>query len=476
MEKKLLIITLLSLASIFHISAKVYPGAPFNDGMVLQRETKVNLWGKATPGSTVTIMASWNYKTFSTTTSQEGKWYISIPTPKASFTPYSITLNDGTDPVIIRDVLIGDVWFASGQSNMDMPLSGWEKCPIVNSAQAVASTANYSGKLHYAFVPHLESREPKDSVSAQWKNSTPENMKHCSAVAFYFASTIINKMNIPVGIIFCSYGGSTVEAWMPKEQLQNYPEVDLSDSAYKKINQQCPAVLYNAMLKPLIGYTIKGFIWYQGESNVGLWRDYYASHFSAMINEWRKEWKQGNLPFYYVEITPFKYGNSSKIDAAILREQQYKALKLTKNTGIVGTNDCITAKEEDQIHPSQKQPIGTRLANWALAKVYKQDNIHYQHPAFKSLKIKRNRAYLAFTNTPNGFNRLQDIHGFEICGTDSIFKPAKATVKDKQIMLTSPDVETPVAVRYCFKNFQLGNLANKEGLPLIPFRTDKFEK
>ena len=183
MEKKLLILILLSLLCTLHGNAKVYPGAPFNDGMVLQRESKVHLWGKANAGSTVTLVTSWNHMTFSTTADKEGKWHIVIPTPKASFTPYSITLNDATEPVIIRNVLIGDVWFASGQSNMDMPLSGWETCPLLNSAQAIASTANYNGKLHYAYIPQLASREPQDSVSAQWRNSTPENMKHCSAAS-----------------------------------------------------------------------------------------------------------------------------------------------------------------------------------------------------------------------------------------------------------------------------------------------------
>lgn len=476
MEKKLFLIVLLSLSCVLYCDAKVYLGAPFNDGMVLQRETKANVWGKANPGSTVTLTVSWNHKTFSTTASQEGKWCIAIATPKASFTPYSITLNDGTEPVIIRDVLIGDVWFASGQSNMDMPLSGWTKSPVVNSSQFIAASPKYTGKLHYAYVPHVVSNEPQDSVSAKWKNCTPEDIKHCSAVAYHFASALIDKLNIPIGIIFCSYGGSTVEAWMPKELILTYPEIKLDDFKDKEINQQTPMSLYNAMLKPLIGYTIKGFIWYQGESNVGLWRDDYAKHFSGMISDWRKEWKQGCLPFFYVEITPFKYGDSNRSDAAILREQQYKALKLAKNIGIIGTNDCVSAKEENEIHPSNKQPIGLRLANWALAKVYKFDNIHYSHPAFKSIKIKNNRAYLTFSNIPNGFNRFQDIKGFEVCGADSVFKAAKATVKDKLIMLTSPEVENPVAARYCFKNFQLGNLANKEGLPLIPFRTDNFDK
>ncbi len=476
MEKKIFILLLLGVTFLQSINAKVYLGAPFSDGIVLQRETKIKLWGKANPGSTVTVVASWNYKDFSTITNETGEWNISIPTPKASFTPYSITLNDGTTPVVLRNVLIGDVWFASGQSNMDMPLSGWEGCPIEKSAAVIAETGKYSGKLHYAYIPPTFSKEPLDSISVVWRNSTPEEMKKFSAVAYYFASTLINSLQIPIGIIWSSYGGSSVEAWMPKNILTRHPYINLNDSIYKKMDQHTPVGLYNAMLKPLIGYTIKGFIWYQGESNVGYRGNEYTKLFADMITDWRKEWGQGNLPFYYVEITPFKYSNANHTEAAFLRQQQYEVQRVLKDVGMVGTNDCVTDKEENQIHPSNKQPIGLRLANWALANIYKKDNINYKHPAFKSMSIKGDRAYLSFSNVPNGYNTQYNIKGFEICGPDSIFKTARAVVKEKKVMVNSPEVAKPIAVRYCFKNFQKGNFANKEGLPVIPFRTDNFKK
>ena len=476
MNKKVILLLLFVITALQYSEARVYLGAPFGDGMVLQRETKANLWGKAEPGSTVTLVASWNYKEYYTKADNNGKWSIAIPTPKASFSPYSITLNDGTTPLVVRNVLIGEVWFASGQSNMEMPLSGWDKCPITNSAAVLAATAKYSGKLHYAYVKPSMSREPLDSIGIVWRNSTPDEMKIFSAVAYYFATALIDKLQVPVGIIFSSYGGSNVEAWIPRNVVETYSDVNLNDSIFKKMDQHVPTVLYNAMLKPFIGYTLKGFIWYQGESNVGYCRDSYAKHFTDMIATWRKEWKQGNLPFYYVEIAPYKYNGPNNTQAAFLRYQQFKAQHMAKKIGMVGTNDCVTAKENTQIHPANKQPIGLRLANWALANDYKQDNINYKHPTFKSLSIKGHRAYLSFSNVHNGYNLQQGIQGFEVCGSDSVFKPAKAVVKEEKIMVSSSEVDVPVAVRYCFKNFQKGNLANKEGLPVIPFRTDSFEK
>lgn len=457
------------------LNAKVYLGAPFNDGMVLQRESKVALWGKATPGSTVTIMGSWNYKTLSVKADDEGKWKILLPTPKSSFSSYSITLNDGTSPVVVRDVLIGEVWFASGQSNMEMPVVGWDKCPVTNSAQLVTAAAKYTGKLHFTTIPNVTSRELQDSVSAQWQNCTSESIKKFSVVAYTFATSLIDKLQCPVGIINCNWGGSNVEAWIPLDILRGYGTFDLSDSAFKKMDQHTPAVLYNAMVNPLKGYTMKGFIWYQGESNVGNGKHTYAKWFTDMITRWRADWGQGNLPFYYVEIAPYKYGDSNKPSAALLREQQFKAKTMIKNLGMVSIIDLVTDKEEGQIHPANKQPVGQRLANWALANDYKTPNINFKHPEYKSMDIKNGRAYLSFTNIPNGYNRQDGITGFEVCGADSVFHPAKAIVKEKKVMLVCPKVTTPVAVRYCFKNFQLGNLANKEGLPLIPFRTDNFD-
>ncbi len=455
------------------LTGKVYTGAPFNDGMVLQSQSEVSIWGKSQPGNTITLLPSWNYKEVKVKTDNNGHWEARLETPKAGFTPYSITIRDAESTTLIRNVLIGEVWFAAGQSNMEMPLKGWKDCPVENSEKIISNANAYSGKLHFMNLPPSCAKEPQDTISAVWKDCSPASIGDFSAVAYHFACTLIDNLNVPVGIINCSYGGSNVEAWIPQDILRTYG-MDLGDSVFKKLDMHTPSGLYNAMIHPLTGYVIKGFIWYQGEANVGFARNEYTKRFSDMIKSWRKEWKMGALPFYFVEIAPYNYGETLKNQAALLRISQNEVAHSVAKTGMVSTNDLVTEKEESQIHPAGKLTVGKRLANWALANDYKKSNINYLNPEYKSMCAKRGRLYLDFTQTKNGFNRQEDILGFEVCGEDSVFHPATAVVKDTQIMVYSPDVAKPVAVRYCFKNFQKGNLANKEGLPIIPFRTDKF--
>ena len=469
------LLTLLMAGSLFSASltAKVRIGAPFGDGMVLQGKSKVSLWGKAKAASVVTILPSWNYKETKVKTDADGNWKTALPTPTASYTPYSITIKDGESTVLVRNVLIGEVWIASGQSNMEMPVKGWKDCPVANSAKTISEANKYSGKLHFMNIPMLSSAEPQDTVCATWKDCTTETVGDCSAAAYHFACTLSDNLKVPIGIINCSYGGSNVEAWIPKDILSSYG-IDVSEKAFKKLNMHTPSGLYNAMLHPLIGYTIKGFIWYQGEANVSYLKDDYVRHFSDMIKCWRKEWKQGTLPFYFVEIAPYKYDLPERKRAAVIRAYQNEVAHTLAKTGMVPTNDLVTKNEESQIHPANKHDVGKRLANWALANDYKKANINYKNPEYKSMSIKNGRAYIAFKNTSNGFNRQDGITGFEICGTDKVFRPATVVVKDTKVMVYSPKVDNPIAVRYCFKDFQLGNLANKEGLPIIAFRTDNF--
>ena len=474
--KKLQIIFILVISSLcFQMKAKVIPGSPFNDGMVLQQKSKVLLWGTAAPNSTVKIVGSWNYKMAKTTAAANGKWTAYLTTPKGSFTSYAVTITDGSEPVIIRDVLIGEVWLASGQSNMEMPLEGWTNYPLNNSPQVIAASIKYSGKLHFAKVDNICQREPQTSVPTKWKNCVPENSKDLSAVAYYFAAALIDKLQCPVGIINDNWGGSIVEAWLPAEILQGYKNVDLSDKAYKELNNHTPAGLYNGKIYPLRGYTLAGFIWYQGESNVNYAADQYATRFTDMITRWRNDWGKKDLPFYYVQIAPFAYNkNLNTTASASLREQQTKASHMLKNLGMVCTNDLVTPEEINNIHPGNKQPVGQRLANWALSKTYKQSGIEPEGPEFKKMKVSGKTVFLSFTNTKDGFNRKEDIVGFEICGADSIFHPAKAIVNDNTVIVTAPEVDAPLFVRYCFKDFLIGNLANNAGLPVFPFRTDNF--
>ena len=461
----------LMTASLF---ASIRMGTPFCDGMILQNKCDVAIWGQAAPKSTVTLIASWNYnKKVKTQADETGRWKTTISTPKGSFTPYTLTVNDGESILMIRDVLIGEVWLASGQSNMEMPLTGWKDSPLTNSQKLIAGSTAYSGKLHFINVPRACTRNVQDTIAASWQNCLPSTVGNFSAVAYHFACTLINTLKMPVGIINCCWGGSCLKAWEPGPLLEKYG-MEITDSLFLHPDQCTPSGLFNGMLSPFIGYTIKGFIWYQGESEAFSRATTYAQHFSDMIKWWRKEWNIGNLPFYFVEISPYQYSHPDGLEAPLIREQQNKVAHMLDNVGMVATNDLVTAKELKQIHPANKQPVGQRLANWALDNDYKQSNVVFSHPEFKSMTFKSNRIFLQFTNTPNGFNRQDDITGFEVCGADSVFHPVKASEKSGKIMLRCDSINKPIAVRYCFKNFQLGNLARKEGLPVIPFRTDNF--
>ena len=308
--------------------------------------------------------------------------------------------------------------------------------------------------------------------------SNPENAPDFSATAFHFAMMMNQVLDVPVGIINCSWGGSTVEGWLPREIVLQYPDIDLKKDIRKVDghdwwHHMSPTLMYNGMLKPLQNYTIKGFLWYQGESNVGKHKT-YAERLKTMVELWRKEWGLGELPFYYVEIAPFY--STETTGCAYLREAQFKAQSVIPNSGMISTNDLVEPYEIKNIHPKEKMTVGKRLAYMALNKTYHVPGIEAYGPVYKSMEVKDGAAILSFEHAEEGFNRLSGMEGFEVAGSDKVFYPAKAEVfNNLQIKVTCDKVAQPVAVRYCFRDFQLGNVANLRELPLYPFRTDNWE-
>lgn len=284
-------------------------------------------------------------------------------------------------------------------------------------------------------------------------------------------------LDIPIGIINSSWGGSTVEGWLPRDIVAQYPDINLERDIRKEEGHDwwhymSPTLMYNGMIKPLQNYTIKGFLWYQGESNVGKHKT-YAERLKTMVELWRKEWGLGELPFYYVEIAP--YGSSENYYSALLREAQFNAQKIIPNSGMISTNDLVENYEQYNIHPKDKSNVGKRLAYMALSKTYQIKGIEAVGPVYKSMEIKDGAALLSFDNAGGGFNRMTDIQGFEIAGEDKVFYPAKAELNGGQIKVSSDKVPTPAAVRYGFRDFKPGNVANIRELPLYPFRTDNWE-
>lgn len=452
--------------------AKIQLPDIISDNMVLQQNTQVKLWGKASPESVVSVKSSWDEKTYTTRSNSNGQWIISISTPKAGYTPQSISFSDG-EAVTLNNILIGEVWFCSGQSNMEMPLNGFPSCPVLDANKSIANAAQFRSGIRFATIDKTPAVTPQETCKGKWQECIPENAPWFSATAFHFATALYKVINVPIGIINCSWGGSTIEGWLPESILKEYPDVDLKKAGSKDgAEYMQPMIMYNGMLKPLENYTIKGFLWYQGESNLGK-HDTYADRLATMVKLWRKEWGLGELPFYYVEIAPYEYAKRDL--GAYLREAQFRAQKLIPSSGMISTNDLVEPYEAHNIHPRNKTAVGQRLCYMALSRTYGIKGISDHGPIYKSMEIKNNKAILSFDNAKNGFSRMQDIKGFEIAGADKIFYPATAMLDWRQhIIVNSSKVSNPVAVRYGFRNFLPGNIYNNREQPLYPFRTDQW--
>lgn len=449
----------------------------FSDNMVLQQQTDARIWGWSEPGAKVTVGMSWSGNAVTVDADKNGKWTATVKTPAASYAPQTLTIADKDGQVKLSNVLIGEVWFCSGQSNMEMPLAGFDNCPISGANEVIATSAQYKG-IRMATVEKNGQLSPVDRCQGKWKVCNPENSPRFSATAFFFARMVNSVLDVPVGIINCSWGGTMVEGWLPRDTVAKYPDIDLKRDIRKEEPHDwwhylSPTLMYNGMLRPLEGYTIKGFLWYQGESNVGKHKT-YAQRLKTMVDLWRKEWGQGELPFYFVEIAPFgKYEGRA---SAFLREAQYKAQSMIVNSAMVSTNDLVEPYEAENVHPKDKRSVGSRLAYQALAKTYGVKGIEADCPAYQSMEVKGDTVVLSFVHADNGFNRMKGMEGFEVAGADREFYPAKAELLGKnQIVVVCDKVSSPVSVRYAFHDYSPGNVANLRGLPLVPFRTDDWD-
>lgn len=473
MKTKAFVFILLCCAA--SLGAKVKLPALVGDNMVLQQQTEARLWGTALPGTEVRVTASWNGRTVVGRTNDDGNWLVTVTTPEAGYTPYEITFDDG-EPLTVKNVLIGEVWLGSGQSNMEMPLKGFPGCCIMNSARDIVEASSSKGVRMFT-VPKKQTYESQTDCGGSWQLSSMESAPEFSASAYHFAVSLSHALQIPVGIICSAYGGSKVESWMSREQLEAYPDVSLNRDTIEAFTPgyHRPMLMYNAMLKPLQHYTIKGFLWYQGESNVPYYTT-YARRLADMVKLWRKEWGLGELPFYFVEIAPFAYAGKQKGKAAYLREAQFEAQALIPNSAMISTNDLVEPYEIYNIHPRNKTQVGQRLSYLALNLTYGFKQIDCFGPQYKALKIEGSRALVSFNHVKMGLCRNYDIQGFEIAGEDRVFYPAeKVEVRQRNsVWVSSNKVPRPVAVRYCFQDFEVGTMIGGNELPLVPFRTDNW--
>lgn len=467
-----LIVLIVMVCCALTVSAKVKLPALVGDNMVLQQNTSVKIWGWSEPNARIGITPSW-CSSVETVADSEGNWSVTVKTPAASFDKRTITISDGEE-ITLNNILIGEVWLCSGQSNMEIPVQGGRDCPIEGSQQLIVESARYPDVRLFS-VKIASTLERQSDVTGCWEPASPSVVKKFSAIGYTFGLDLHKALNMPIGIINSSCGGSWIEAWFPVDLQRGFPDFDPKSIGRKEMSGfNTVEILYNAMIYPLHNYVIKGFCWYQGESNVGRGGD-YAEKMVTMINHWRTLWGGESKPFYYVEIAPHDYGENN-LDAALFREQQAKVMSMVENVGMVCTNDLIYAYELGNIHPCLKIPIARRLAYWALSKEYGYgDAIKTIGPTFKSMEVNEGVVKISFNGGDDGFIIKGDITGFEIAGANKVFHPAKAVRRrpDATVLyLSTYDVAKPVAVRYCFKNCSPGSLWDAFGQPVVPFRSD----
>ena len=478
--------------------ADVKPHPIFSDNMVLQQGTEVVVWGKADPEEKVTVELTRmvpgeaSGAATSTAADKDGNWSAKLAAQKAG-TGFALKVK-GKNTVEFKNVAVGEVWVCSGQSNMQWefwrPNLGEQgktvpagaKNPnlrLITLQRRAAATPQYDFPV--VTVPREGTKDGPMVSYGKWLECEPAAVQEFSAVAYYFGRDLQKTLDVPVGLIATSWGGTVCEAWTSLEALDAVPSLKyLAERARtaakqfetdkKQPNQNSPTALYNGMIHPLIRFPVKGAIWYQGESNAGR-ADEYRILFPTMIKDWRAQW-QKELPFLAVQLAPFR-GGAGGVDYAELRDAQLLAARTLPKVGLAVITD---AGHETDIHPPQKEVVGHRLALAARALAY-GEKVEYSGPTYKEAKFDGPTATVTFDHLGGGLMAKDgDLTGFTMAGEDKVFHPAKAVIKGDTVVVTSDKVEKPVAVRYGWANFAKPtlNLFNKEGLPASPFRTDEF--
>ena len=433
---------------------------------VLQQAADVKLWGWAQSGNTVKISCSWNpLDTIIAYPAKDWSWNVLVKTPKAGG-PYTITFISGTQKIIVNDILIGEVWLCSGQSNMEYAFN-WQQ-GVLDAGDAVANSAN--SQLRFFQLSHKYNSYPQTDSDGEWKISSPETTPSMSVAGYFFGKKINETMKVPVGLIASYWGGTCVQAWTPKEVYDQNADLKKLAVDTKPVNWAPvePSVIYNSMLYPLVNYKIAGAIWYQGEANTGEPQN-YGKLFEGLITGWRKAFNN-DFPFYFVQIAP--WNGYWSINAALLREQQETALKLPK-TGMIVVGDLVD--DITNIHPKIKKEVGNRLVNMALKEQYGIKDLQPYFPHLAGFTVNKSKANITINSIGKLSCKGKSIISFQLAGEDKVFYPSTAVIeKNGSITLTSQLVKTPVAVRYCFTNDGMPNIFDVNGLPLVPFRTDKW--
>ena len=461
MKRTLIIVLVLSFFTINMYGRIILPSV-FADNMVLQQNSEVAIWGWSDPGETIRIIASWNKDTVKVKADNSSKWTTSIKTIAAGG-PYSIQIL-GNGKVQLNNVMLGEVWICSGQSNMEMSVN-WK---LINGEEEAAKAANANIRIFH--VEKTGAQYPQQNCNASWAVCSPESMRASSAVGYFFARELQQKLNVPVGIIVSAWGGTPAEVWIEKSLVENNPM--LNKSKYNEHFDGWPGeagTTYNSMIAPIVPYGIAGAIWYQGESNCGNY-PIYSLLMKTLIENWRADFKK-DFPFYFVQIAPFAYGE--KGTSEYLREQQDLASRTIPKTGMAVISDLVDDIKD--IHPKNKHDVGKRLAAYALAETYKQNMGEYKSPFYESMNIEKDKVRIRFSHATEGLRCTgKSPVKFMIAGEDQKFVPGTAKIEGNEVIVSSKLVKAPVAVRFCFDDTTMPDIFSANGLPLAPFRTDQW--
>lgn len=464
------------------VQAAIKPNSLFSEHAVFQQGISVPIWGTSDTDEQVTVEFNGQRKQATTV---DNKWMIQLDAMPAGG-PYNLVISGKDNRVEIKDIYVGEVWVCSGQSNMERQLGPRPPQPLITNWEKERDAANYPLIREY-YVPITSADDPVEDIGSKWVVCSPETVQEFSCVGYFFARDLYKALNVPIGMIFSAVGGTPAEFWTSRVELESHPEFKAVVEKYDRSLMNFPKQLakykrdgsigeapenpaerrhvfghYNAMVVPLQPYAIKGVIWYQGESNVHN-TEQYKTLFPLMIKNWRSTWQQGDFPFLFVQVAPFKDMTPQ------IRDAQLISLKSTKNTAMVVTTDCGDAND---IHPSYKQPVGYRLSLAARALAYGQD-IEYSGPIYEFMEIKDDKAIVYFSHALSGLiSKNGNLKGFTIAGADGNFVPAKAQIKNNTVIVSNPDVKKPVAVRYGWAHVPEVNLYNKANLPASPFKTD----
>lgn len=464
MKKLLCLIAWLPILSF----AKVYLPSVISNGMVLQQNTEIKLWGTTDSNEPIKLKPSWSKQEYQARPDSSGKWVVRIKTLPADFKQYSIEIRQKKDRIRLEEIMFGEVWLCTGQSNMEMKMKGYYGKPIIGGRKAIANSRQYN--IHVFEIPKVATGNRQTHCEGSWKASEPATVSNTSATAYFFGRQLYETLQVPIGLIVCPWGGASILAFMSDEALKEFPEIQLPSADAKGLGIMDPTGIFNGMIHPVLGYNIKGGIWYQGETNRQT-PDLYRKWYRAMLEDWRTQWGCGEFPLIFAQIAPFRYADGN---SAYIREAQLMCQEENKHSYMVSLMDL---GEEYDIHPSNKEEVGFRMAARALDKVYGINGIFSDEPIYKASRTEKNKMILSFKNVSGGLTSYgKPLTSFLIAGKDRKFYPATAQIQGNELIVYSDKVPEPVAVRYAFTDYAKGCLYNIEGCCASSFRTDDWDE